>query len=562
MNPTDDTPVVTSELPDSNVVETNSIGSEASFSGTSDPTRHTANIASGPLNLEQIRRMREMQQAAQIRPAARPKNRDSAPPREETKQNDTANPAVASDAQSAVAAGPSAPVERQAEQEDRDKPRRRNFKKREGDDDSYSASPIQVMPKVAKPSIRQPLSAELEQELESALMDADLNGLMIGAPSLAVGRSIEEGSRHQGRVIKVHQDSVFISLGGPDEGVVPLLQFTDMPKVDDLVDCLVRTFNSEDGLYELALPGETTSVDDWSDIQEGIIVEATVESSNTGGLECKVGGVRGFIPMRQISEFRIEDVSGYIGKRLTCVVMEANPRRGNLVLSHRAILERERQEKRSERLANLEVGQATDGVVRKIMDFGAFVDIGGLDGLLHISQLSYERVNHPSEILKEGDKIQVRVEKIDPETGKIGLSYRSLQEHPWTNIEAQFPVGALVKGCVSRIADFGAFVKLATGVEGLIHVSELAHRRISNVASVVQEGQDVEVKILSVDREGQRIGLSLKAAQAIPESEASSRTGEADPDEAPRAPIIKHRGPLKGGAGGGPAGGEQFGLKW
>jgi small subunit ribosomal protein S1 len=388
--------------------------------------------------------------------------------------------------------------------------------------------------------------------------------MMIGDASLAVGRNIEEGSRQQGRVMKIHQDSVFISLGGPDEGVLPLLQFNDMPKVDDIVDCLVRSFNSEDGLYELALPGEATTVDDWSDIQEGIVVEATVESSNTGGLECKVGGVRGFIPMRQISEFRVEDVSGYIGKRLMCVVLEANPQRGNLVLSHRAILERERQEKRTERLANLEVGQATDGIVRKIMDFGAFIDIGGLDGLLHISQLSYERVKHPSEILKEGDKIQVRVEKIDPETGKIGLSYRSLQEHPWANIESQFPIGAMVKGPVTRIANFGAFVRLATGVEGLIHVSELAHRRIANVSTVVQEGQEVEVKILTVDRENQRIGLSLKAAQPMPEPESTSSVPEvSEADEPPRTPAVKkHQGPLKGGAGSNTVGGERFGLKW
>ena len=575
MNSSDDMPVVPASLATEatpNISTKDPVESVSPLSNTSIASGGPLNPVSsgGPLNLEQIRRMREMQAAAAAKIAAAPKNNDDKsndeknnPERKdpEPEKNRDAMVAVATPTHEKAYVSDESVGEPPRSSGSRDKFKRRNGKK-SGDDDSFTAPPEQVLPKVARPSIRQPLSADLEQELESALMDADLNGLMIGAPSLNVGRNIDEGSRHQGRIIKVHQDCVFVSLGGPDQGVIPLLQFTDLPKADDVVDCLVRTFNSEDGLYELALPGEATSVDDWSDIQEGILVEATVESCNTGGLECKIGGIRGFIPMRQISEFRVEDTSGYIGQRLMCIVLEANPNRGNLVLSHRAVLEREKQEKRAERLANLEIGQATEGIVRKIMDFGAFIDIGGLDGLLHISQLSYERVKHPSEILKEGDKIQVRVDKIDPETGKIGLSYRSLQEHPWANIEAQFPIGNMVKGTVSRIANFGAFVKLATGVEGLIHVSELAHRRINNVASVVQEGQEIEVKILTVERENQRIGLSLKAALPVPEVETPSATKEAEPDEPPRAPIIKHRGPLKGGAGSNPAGGERFGLKW
>lgn len=385
---------------------------------------------------------------------------------------------------------------------------------------------------------------------------------MIGDTSLPARAEFESGSRYEARVIKIHQDNVFVSLGGPDEGVIPLLQFTDMPQVDQTLNVIVRGFNTADGLYDLTLPGEMASVDDWSDIQEGLVVEAVVEGSNTGGLEAKVGHIRGFIPMRNISEYRIEDASAYIGQRLACVVLEANPRRGNLILSHRAVLERERQAKKAERLAALEVGQACQGTVRKITDFGAFVDIGGLDGLIHITQLSWDHVKHPSEVVKEGDVIQVRVEKIDAETGKIGLSYRALQDHPWDGIDARFPVGSVAKGTVSRLANFGAFVKLATGVEGLIHVSELAHRRIASVASVVEEGQEVEVKVLSVDRDAQRMSLSLKAVQAKPESEPATSAGEPVADEAPRAPVVaKHRGPLRGGTGSENQG-ERFGLKW
>ncbi len=524
----------------------------------------------GPLNLEQIRRMRESQAA---KDAEQRHARSRSVASDASSSNESNSTAALADEVTPVASAVAgsevtAPVEGVETESDRGGGKRRDkFRKggrsREDADNSYTASSSFIAPKVSVPNLRQ-RSEELESELDAAMVDADLNNLMIGGTDLAVGRAIEDGSRHRCRIIKIHQDSVFVSLGGPDEGVIPLLQFTDMPQVDQLVDCLVRSFNNEDGLYELAIPGEANNVEDWGDIQEGIIVEATVESSNTGGLECKVGGIRGFIPMRQVSEFRVEDVSGYIGQRLLCVVMEANPRRGNLVLSHRAVLERERREKRAERLANLEIGQATEGTVTKVMDFGAFVDIGGLEGLIHISQLSYERVKHPSEVVKEGDKIQVRVEKIDPETGKIGLSYRSLQEHPWTNIEAKFPVGSVVNGTVSRLADFGAFVKLATGIEGLIHISELSHGRAASVSSVVKEGQQVDVKILSVDQESQRIGLSLKATQAKPESAAKKDavTQEAV-DEPPRKPVIgKHQGPLKGGSASSNSGGEKFGLKW
>ena len=390
----------------------------------------------------------------------------------------------------------------------------------------------------------------------------DLDRLLVGDASVQVGRRLEDGQRYPGRIIKIHNENVFISLGGPDQGVVPLLQFNDMPKEGDTMDCLIRSFNQEEGLYEVAIPGEAITVSDWSDLDEGSVVEAKVESANTGGLECLVGSVRGFIPISQIAEYRVETPADFIGQKLLCVVVEANPRRGNLVLSHRALMEREKEAKRKDRLAALEVGQVTEGTVRKVADFGAFVDIGGLDGLIHVSQLSWERVKHPSEVVKEGDKVQVRIEKIDPETGKIGLSYRALQDHPWHGIETKFPPGAMVRGTVTRLANFGAFVRVSTGIEGLIHLSELAYRRVSSAGQIVQEGQELEVKVLSVDGEAQRMSLSLKQAQAKPEEADKADASEPEPEDAsPRRVAKKPNGPLKGGIDRG-NGGEQFGLRW
>jgi small subunit ribosomal protein S1 len=418
-----------------------------------------------------------------------------------------------------------------------------------------------VAGKIPVPSVRAKSSEEEQSALDAELAGADLDGLMIGDRMLRVGRSLEDGSRHQGKVIKVHNANVFISLGGPDEGVVPLLQFDTPPTEGQAVDCLIRAFNQEEGLYDLAIPGETVAVNDWDDLIEGSAVEAKIESANTGGVECLVGNVRGFIPISQLSEFRVETPADYIGQRLVCIITEVNPRRGNLVLSHRAVLEREKAAKRKERLAALEVGEACEGTVRKVMDFGAFVDIGGLDGMIHISQLSWDKIKHPSEVVKEGDKIQVRVEKIDVETGKIGLSYRSLQDNPWTDVDAKFPIGTLVRGTVTRLANFGAFVRLATGIEGLIHISELAHKRVANVANILKEGEEVEVKILTVDRESQRIGLSLRATQAKPES-ANSAAKKPEPEDEPRREpaVRKYQGTLKGGTGVN-NGGELFGLK-
>jgi small subunit ribosomal protein S1 len=226
------------------------------------------------------------------------------------------------------------------------------------------------------------------------------------------------------------------------------------------------------------------------------------------------------------------------------------------------VLERERQQERESKLAALEEGAMVKGIVRKITDFGAFVDIGGLDGLLHISQLSWERVQHPSEVLQPNQEIQVRVDKFDPKTGKIGLSLRSLQEHPWANILSRFAPGSIVKGTVTRLAEFGAFVKLATGVEGLVHISELAHHRVGNVSSVVSEGQEVDVKVLSIEGEKQRISLSLKAAQAVPAKQDDQQQEQEEPEQPTiaRTPV-KRAVPLRGGTGGA-SGGEQFGLKW
>ena len=223
-------------------------------------------------------------------------------------------------------------------------------------------------------------------------------------------------------------------------------------------------------------------------------------------------------------------------------------------------MERERKEKREQLLAELAPGQIHEGVVRSLQDFGAFIDLGGVDGLIHVSQLSWERVAHPKDVLTVGQTVKVRIEKVNEETGKIGLAYRDLGANPWDDVTTKYPNGSKVKGTVSKLMQFGAFVKLEPGVEGLIHISELGHGRVHRTEDVLSEGQEVEVKVLSVDTDAQRIGLSLKALMAAPEKPKSEPAKEEAVEEQPRKPKKSNKH-LKGGIST-PSGGEKFGLKW
>ncbi len=428
-----------------------------------------------------------------------------------------------------------------------------------------STPPPRPAEKTPLPNLRQEMPAELAAELEAALGDASLNELMAGDKSAAlqagadVGIEIEPESRQPAKVLHVFRDDVFVELPGRNQGVLPLKQFTQPPEPGAVLDTIVVRFNAEDGLYELSLPAAAVDVGDWSQVTNGMIVEAHVTGHNKGGLECEVGHIRGFIPASQISTYRVEQLEQFVGQKFACIVTEANPERRNLVLSRRAMLEREQAAAKEKLLAELAPGEIREGIVRSVRDFGAFVDLGGVDGLLHVSQISWDRIKHPSDVLTVGQKVRVKIEKIDPETHKISLTARELAENPWTNVTTKYPVTSRVKGTVSKLMDFGAFVRLEAGVEGLIHISELAHGRVFRASDIVAEGQEVEVKVLSVDPEQQRISLSLKALQARPEP---PKKANAEPELQPEPlPQSKRKTPLKGGLG--RAGdGAGLGLKW
>lgn len=412
--------------------------------------------------------------------------------------------------------------------------------------------------KAAVPNIRDQLSTELELEVAEAMGDLSLEEALApgGAP---VGVPLEVDSRQRARVVQVHHDDVFVELPGMNQGVISARNFAEPPQPGQLFEAIVSSFDGVEGLYHLALPAGAVEVENWADVAEGMIVEARITGHNKGGLECEVSRLRGFIPAGQISMYRVEDLAQFVGQKMNCLVTEVNPERRNLVLSRRAVLEREKAEAKELLLSQLAEGQIREGTVRALMDFGAFVDLGGVDGLLHVSQLSWKRVKHPSEVLAVGQPIRVMIKKIDPQTRKISLAFRDLSENPWTTAAAKYPVTSRVRGVVSRIMDFGAFVEVEPGVEGLVHISELSHQRVFRVSDVVKEGDQVEAKVLSIDSAAQRMSLSMKAIAARPEPPQQAED-ESEPEPQPLPPSTRKE-PLKGGLER-PQGGEKFGLKW
>ncbi len=411
------------------------------------------------------------------------------------------------------------------------------------------------------PNIRGKLPPELEDELSLAMGDASLDDLISLSDSISDKPILEPESRLTGRVVAVQGDHVFVELGAREQGIVPLKFFPEeIPQPGDELKVIVSRFNRDDGLYDLLVPNTSASVSDWSDLTEGILVDALVTGHNAGGLECEVNKIRGFIPVSHVALYRVENLEEFVGQKMICLVTEADPQRRNLVLSRRAVLEREKEDARRQLLATLEPGQIHEGVVRKLMDFGAFVDIGGVDGLIHVSQLSWGRVTHPSEVLAEGQTVKVKILKMDETGNRISLGYRDMFESPWTGVENKYPVGSTASGKVSKIMEFGAFVELEPGIEGLVHISELSHKRVWRTGDAVSEGQEVEVVIKSIDTKAQRISLSIKDALPPPKAEVKKEDAEAAEPEVQK-PTLKPPKNLKGGLTGG-SGGDKFGLNW
>jgi small subunit ribosomal protein S1 len=408
----------------------------------------------------------------------------------------------------------------------------------------------------AEPPRLRDLDAEIEAELEAAMAGLDQNSLL-GDQSKNKQRGPrrgDAGQRQTGKVMRIHQGDVFIEMpGGRAQGFLPTTQFFDgVPQIGDPVEFQIERYDPANGLFILTRLGQAVAAD-WSTVQIGQVVEVRVTDVNKGGLSVEVNGIRGFLPISQIDLYRVEQPEQFVNQRLLCMVAEVHPEEKNLVVSRRALLEREREEKSVQLWAEVKEGQIRKGTVRSVKPFGAFVDIGGIDGLVPVGEMDWKRVEDPATIVQVGQAVEVAVLRVDREARKLTLSLRQLMTSPWEQVSANYPPRFLAKGTVTRTEPFGAFVELEPGIEGLIHVSELAPQRVFNVRNVVKPGQEVEVMILGVDPEKKRISLSLKQAQQAkappppPKAEEPVEEEEETPPPKPR----KHNIPLRGGIGSG-----------
>ncbi|MGL4941961.1 MAG: 30S ribosomal protein S1 [Thermoguttaceae bacterium] len=440
---------------------------------------------------------------------------------------------------------------------------------REDVDASSSTSPPVPQPpreKVPVPRRRGKMGDDLEAEFDAIFASKSIDEMMSGVDEIASQGVLEPDTKINGKILRLNAEEVFISLGGRDEGVLSRrgLPLEVELEVGKTLEVTVLRHLADEGLYELSTPLASADVRDWSQVREGLVVECLVTKANTGGLECQVNSLRGFMPISQIALYRVEKGDDYVGQRLTCVVIEADSERRNLVLSRRAMLEREREELREKTKATLEVGQVREGVVRKIIDAGAFVDLGGVDGFIPIGSLAWGRVKHPSDVLSEGQTVRVRIAKIDFEANRISLVYRDDANDPWNDVSA-IVEKSIMRGQVTRVMEFGAFVELMPGVEGLVHISELANKRVGHVGEVVSEGDWVDVLVVSVDRASRRVSLSIKSASAAPENVADDGTSTPQKPEPQAAPLKlkpQKKVPLQGGVESRSGDGERFGLKW
>lgn len=332
-----------------------------------------------------------------------------------------------------------------------------------------------------------------------------------------------------GKVVQISDDEVLVDVGYKSEGRIPLNELglkqdqqpSDILKVDDEISVWVLTVDDSEGNVILS-KRRAEAQEAWEKLEQikadNETLKAEVSQVVKGGLLIDLG-VRGFIPASHVSRNFVDDLEKYVGQTLELKIIELDRQKNNVVFSHKEVLEEEYQNAKEETFNSLEENTTVKGVVRRITDFGAFVDIGGgVEGLLHVSEMAHSRVKHPADVLTEDEEIKVMILGIDKEKERISLGLKQTLADPWDSIEERYNVGNKVKGVVTRVVDFGAFVKLEDGVEGLVHISQLSHRHVAKTEEVVNPGDEVEVKIISLDPEGRRIGLSIRELEPKPET--------------------------------------------
>lgn len=371
---------------------------------------------------------------------------------------------------------------------------------------------------------RPDIDAALDREVEAALGGVSLESLYeaqaAASPAAAAQQqpaNPEAKGLRRGRVISKDKDHVFVDLGGKSQGIASLAQFEQEPAIGEELEFHVERYDPDEGLLILNRKGAVSENVSWENLEVGQVVEGEVTGMNKGGLELKVKSMRAFMPAGQVDIYFHKDISTFIGQRLKAEVTQFDRASRNLIVSRRNILEREKEEARRKLLEELAVGQMRRGTVRSVTEYGAFVDLGGgVDGLIHVSELAYRRVKSAKDVVKEGDVVDVKVVKIDKEAGKIGLSLKQAMADPWADAAAKYAVGTAITARVARVEGFGAFLEVEEGIEGLLPVSEISWQRIRHPSDVLKEGDTVKVVVLALDPAAKRMTFSMKQAGGDP----------------------------------------------
>lgn len=338
--------------------------------------------------------------------------------------------------------------------------------------------------------------------------------------------SLKKGDTVKGTIVKIEDNQAYVSIGYKYDGVIPIRELSSV-HLDNAADAVAvgqevetKVVSIDDEKERLVLSKRAIDSENaWEELEKkfesGETFEVTVADVVKGGIVADVG-VRGFIPASMVERHFVEDFSDYKGRTLRVKVKELDRENNKVILSQKDVLDEEFEANKLKIMDDLKEGQVLEGTVQRLTQFGAFVDVGGVDGLVHVSEIAWNHVDKPADVLSEGDKVKVKVLKVDPEKGKISLSIKAAQPGPWDTAAEQFHTGDIVSGEVRRLVNFGAFVEIAPGVEGLVHISQISHKHIGTPHEVLKEGQTVQVKVLDVNPSEKRVSLSIKETEEAP----------------------------------------------
>jgi len=386
---------------------------------------------------------------------------------------------------------------------------------------------------ILEPSTDMPAGADAAGDDPDGEFSMEDFGKILAEHEQSHRSEISEGEVVKGRVVKITDQNVIIDVGFKSEGIVAISEFKDGEKVTvnpgDEIDVYVKQLENSEGYVELSR-ADAVRMQSWEQIEQaykqGTNIIARVTDRIKGGLRVDVGGIQAFLPGSQVDVRPVRNLDSFRNKEIEVRVLKVNKKRGNIVLSRKTVLEEMINGKKSETLKNLEEGIIVEGQVKNITEYGAFIDLGGLDGLLHITDMSWGRIQNPNEIFKVGENVQVKVLKFDRDKERVSLGYKQLIPDPWATTVERFPVGARVKGKVVSITDYGAFIEIEPGIEGLVHVSEMTwSKRVKHPSKLLSVGQEVEAQVLEVDSNNRRISLGIKQIEPNPWETLQERYG-------------------------------------